>query len=154
MKDKNDPNDKVKNNNTEKESRASLNDDISSNFIVSNSEYSYFENMDIKRKVRKINPLGMRVVVKIEKDAPVTDSGLYLPENAKSMTKESVLAQVIEVASAIDADTHEETNISGVPLGAKILIPREAGVKIPWDDNLRILETNEVLGIVEEITII
>ena len=49
---------------------------------------------------RKISPLGMRVLVQIRKDDNVTDTGLYLPEGAKSEQDESLLAEVIEVAKA------------------------------------------------------
>ena len=51
------------------------------------------------RRIRKVHPLGLRVVVRIVKDANVTDTGLYRPEGAKESMQESVLAEVIEVAS-------------------------------------------------------
>ncbi len=104
---------------------------------------------EIKR-VRAINPLGMRVVVRLRAESNVTDGGLYLPEGAKQSLQESLLAEVIEVASAVDAETDEETNISGVPLGALCLIPKKAGVSVPWDDNLRIVDTQDILAIVNE----
>jgi len=66
---------------------------------------------------------------------------------------ESVLCEVVEVASAVDAKTHEETNVSGVPLGAKVLIKKDVGIKVPWDEVLRIVDTQDVLGIVAEIEI-
>jgi co-chaperonin GroES (HSP10) len=43
-------------------------------------------------------------------------------------------------------------NVSGVPLGARVLFAKAAGVKVPWDDDLRILETKEVLATVDEIS--
>lgn len=103
------------------------------------------------RRMRKINPLGMRVVVAIRKESNVTEGGLYLPEGAKQALQEALLAEVLEVASAVDAATDEETNVSGVPLGALVLVPKHAGVRVPWDDSLRIVETKEVLAIVSEI---
>ena len=60
---------------------------------------------------------------------------------------------MLEVASAIDSDTSEETNVSGIPWGAKVLIPKDAGVKIPWDDTLRIVDSYEVLAIVDEVEV-
>lgn len=102
------------------------------------------------RKIRRLNPLGFRVVVQLIKDANQTDAGLYLPEGAKESMDEAVLGEVVEVASAIDEETSEEANVSGVPLGAKVLIPRKAGTRIPWDENLRIVETKEILAIVFE----
>ena len=106
-----------------------------------------------KRKIRRVHPLGFRVLVKIQKDANVTDSGLYLPEGAKELMQESVVAQVIEVASAVDTDTSEETNVSGVPLGSTVLIPKTTGVRVPWDDDLRIVETKDILALVDEISL-
>ena len=106
-----------------------------------------------KRQIRRLHPLGLRVVVCLQRDANVTDSGLYLPEGAKEAMQESVLAKVIEVASALDSDTSEETNVSGIPLGATVLIPKKAGVQVPWDDGLRIVDTREVLALVDEISL-
>lgn len=106
------------------------------------------------KRMRRLSPLGMRVVVQIRKDTNVTDGGLYLPEGAKQSLAESLLAQVVEVASAIDHRTDEESNISGVPFGALVLIPKHSGVKIPWDEDLRIVETKEVLAVVSEVEIV
>ena len=114
---------------------------------------SMFENRSLgdMRRIRKVHPLGLRVVVKLFKDSNVTDTGLYLPEGAKESMQESVLAKVIEVASAVDSHTDEETNVSGIPLKSTVLIPKTAGIKVPWDDSLRIVETREVLALVDEI---
>ncbi len=79
------------------------------------------------RHMKKISPLGMRVVVQLRREANMTDAGLYLPEGAKQAMAESLLAQVLEVASAIDQHTDEEANISGVPLGALVLVPKTRG---------------------------
>lgn len=105
------------------------------------------------KRIRKLNPMGMRVVVLLRKDANVSEGGLYLPEGAKEAAQESLIAEVLEVASAIDADTEEETNVSGIPLGATVLIPRGAGVKVPWDESLRIVETKDILAVINEISI-
>jgi co-chaperonin GroES (HSP10) len=105
------------------------------------------------RKVRKINPLGMRVLVQLRRESNQTDGGLYLPEGAKQNMQESVLAEVLEVASASEAGSDEEHNVSGIPHGALVLIPKDAGVKVAWDENLRIIETREVLAIVSEISL-
>lgn len=105
------------------------------------------------RPLQRINPLGMRVVIRIPKEQNVTEGGLYLPEGAKERMDESVVAEVVEVASAIDEETQEETNVSGIPLRAHVLVPRRVGVKVPWDDSLRIVETKDVLAIVEKIDI-
>ena len=44
-----------------------------------------------------------------------------------------------------------EVNVAGVPHGAKVLFQKNAGVKVPWDEGLRLLETKEVLATVDEI---
>lgn len=100
-------------------------------------------------RVRKISPLGLRVVLKIRSEQDVTEGGLYLPEGAKNSMAESLLAEVVEVATATDSDT--ETNISGIPLGAVVLIGKHVGVKVPWDDRLRIVDTKDILAIVDEV---
>lgn len=105
------------------------------------------------KKIRRINPLGMRVVIRILDQGNVTDGGLYLPEGAKKALDESLLGEVIEVASAVDHDTHEEANVSGVPLGATVLVSKNVGIKVPWDDTLRVIETKDVLAIVDEVHI-
>jgi co-chaperonin GroES (HSP10) len=106
------------------------------------------------RQLRKINPLGMRVVVHIRRDNSRTEAGLYLPEGAKQLMHESLLGEVVEVASAVDIDSDEEANISGVPEGALVLIRKDVGVKVPWDEDLRIVETKDVLAIVHEVEVI
>jgi len=99
---------------------------------------------------RRISPLGFRVVVRLKKVDNHTKGGLYLPEGSKEDQQESLLGEVVEVASAHDEDLEEETNISGIPHGALVLIPKDAGTRVPWDDALRIVETQDVLAIVEE----
>lgn len=100
--------------------------------------------------IRAIMPLGMRVVIRIRKEVDQTDSGLFLPDGSKEASQASLLGEVIEVASALDEETDEETNISGVPLGALVLIAKNVGISVPWDENLRIVETFDVLALVEE----
>ncbi len=104
-----------------------------------------------KNVVRKVLPLGMRVLVRIIPDSNRTEAGLYLPEGSKQATQESLTAEVIEVASAMDDESDEETNISGIPEGALILIPANVGTRVPWEDDLRIVETKDVLAIVHEV---
>lgn len=106
-----------------------------------------------RRSMRSIHPLGMRVVVRLRKEEERTDSGLYLPEGAKQASQESFLGEVLEVASAYeiaDSGEEEEVNVSGIPSGALVLLPRDVGVKVPWDDTLRIVDTKHILAIVSE----
>lgn len=105
----------------------------------------------VGQSVRAIHPLGMRVVVRIKNDDNRTNTGLYLPEGSKEKSADSFLGEVVEVASALDELTDELHNISGIPQGALVLISKSAGVKVPWDDSLRIVDTKDVLAIVDEV---
>lgn len=115
-----------------------------------NDSYVITERRSSSHMIRRVSPIGMRVLVKIAKESNKTDTGLYLPEGAKESMQESLLAEVLEVASATDESSDEETNISGIPKGASVLIPKYAGIRIPWDDNLRLVETKEVLAVIHE----
>ena len=42
-------------------------------------------------------------------------------------------------------------NVSGVPNAARVLFRKESGVRVPWDDSLRILDVKDVLATVEEV---
>ena len=111
--------------------------------------------MSETKRIRKVSPIGMRILVCVRKDANVSEGGLYLPEGAKNATAESILADVLEVATASDHTMEDdEANISGIPLGAVVLIGKTAGVRVPWDDSLRIVETKEVLAVVHEMSLV
>ena len=108
----------------------------------------------VSRIVRHIMPLGPRVLVKVIHDDERAESGLYLPPGAKERTQEALFGEVVEVARAEPIDFKQEgfgVNVAGVPHGAKVLFGKSAGIKVPWDEELRLLETKEVLATVEEI---
>ncbi len=99
---------------------------------------------------RLILPFGLRVLVRIIRDNNRSDGGLYLPEGAKEATQEALYGEVVEVAR--DKPTTEELaeNVSGVPSDAKVLFSKDAGVRVPWDDSLRLLDVKDILATVEE----
>jgi co-chaperonin GroES (HSP10) len=99
-------------------------------------------------------PLGPRVLVRVLHEEDVADSGLYLPAGAKERLQESLYGEVVEVARAAPADPKEGfgANVAGVPHGARVLFGKNAGIRVPWDDDLRILETKEVLATVQEVS--
>ena len=35
--------------------------------------------------------------------------------------------------------------------GAMVLFPKEAGIRVPWDDDLRLLDVKKILATVEEV---
>jgi len=106
------------------------------------------------RMVRHIMPLGPRVLVRVLPDDDRAESGLYLPQGAKERSQEALFGEIVEVARAETSDTNAGgfgVNVAGVPNGVKVLFQKTAGVKVPWDENLRLLETKEVLATVDEI---
>jgi co-chaperonin GroES (HSP10) len=93
----------------------------------------------------------MRVLVQIVKDEERTDSGLYLPAGAKELQDEALYGEIVEVARDRPTTDDFAENVSGVPHGSRVLFRKEAGVRVPWDDRLRLLEVKDVLATVEEI---
>lgn len=104
-----------------------------------------------RRPHRLILPLGMRVLVRIVSDHDRTDSGLYLPAGAKEAHDEALYGEVIEVARDRPTSDDVAENVSGVPHGARVLFRKAAGVRVPWDDLLRLLDVKDVLATVEEL---
>lgn len=98
-------------------------------------------------------PFGPRVLVRVFKADELAESGLYLPPGAKEKMQEALYGEVIEVARAEPESTEDGfgVNVAGVPNGSKILFGKEAGIRVPWDDQLRILETKEILATVDEV---
>ncbi len=96
-------------------------------------------------------PLGMRVLVRLIRDQERTDAGLYLPPGAKEAHDEAMFGEIIEVARDRPSSDDLAENVSGVPHGAKVLFRKDAGVCVPWDDKLRLLDVKDVLATVEEL---
>ena len=96
--------------------------------------------------------MGPRVLVRVLKEEDRHVSGLFLPSGAKENLAEALYGEVIEVARAQHGDEKDlGTNVSGVPCGARILFPKQEGVRVPWDDELRILMVSKVLAMVDEV---
>lgn len=106
---------------------------------------------DPKKLHRLILPLGMRVLVQIVRDEDRTDAGLYLPAGAKEAQDDALYGKVIEVARDRPTTDEATENVSGVPMGAHVLFRKEAGVRVPWDDRLRLIDVKDVLATVEEV---
>lgn len=106
------------------------------------------------RVVRHIMPFGPRVLVKIIREDERAESGLYLPAGAKEKMQESLYGEVVEVARATEEDGHEGfgVNVAGVPHGARVLFAKASGVRVPWDDDLRLLDTKDILATVDEVS--
>ena len=103
-----------------------------------------------KKTHRLILPLGMRVLVQVVRDEDRTDAGLYLPVGAKEASDDALYGKVIEVARDRPTTDEATENVSGVPHGAHVLFRKDAGVRVPWDDRLRVIDVKDVLATVEE----
>jgi len=100
---------------------------------------------------RLILPLGMRVLVQLVRDDERTDAGLYLPQGAKEAQEDAHYGKVIEVARDRPTTDEASENVSGVPHGAFVLFKKNAGIAVPWDDRLRLVDVKDVLATVEEV---
>jgi len=102
---------------------------------------------------RLINPLGMRVLVRLLPRDERSKAGLYLPANVTEEGTDALYGEVTEVARTHPEESQEldGTNVSGIPDGALILFAPGAGYRVPWDANLRIVDTKDVLATVEEL---
>lgn len=100
---------------------------------------------------RLILPLGMRVLVELLPADARTDAGLYLPAGAKEAHDDASYGKVVEVARDKPSATDVGENVSGVPHGAHVLFRKDAGVRVPWDDRLRLIDVKDILATVEEI---
>jgi co-chaperonin GroES (HSP10) len=117
------------------------------------------------RVSRHVQPLGPRVLVRVLEAPARLDSGLYLPESAKDRHAEALLAEVVEVArtqprtatAAVPTEEDEQVevdlgeNVSGIPLGARVLVGKDRGLAVPWDETLRLVDVRHILAIVDEI---
>ena len=110
------------------------------------------ESSDPPRKPhRLILPLGLRVLVEVIKVDERTDAGLYLPAGAKEAQDEALYGKVIEVARDRPTSDDVTENVSGVPHGAHVLFRKEAGVRVPWEERMRLIDVKDILATVEEV---
>jgi len=100
---------------------------------------------------RLILPLGLRVLVEVLKIEERTDAGLYLPAGAKEAQDEALYGKVIEVARDRPTSDDVTENVSGVPHGAHVLFRKDAGVRVPWDERMRLIDVKDILATVEEV---
>jgi len=105
------------------------------------------------KRHRLILPLGLRVLVQVIRIDERTDAGLYLPVGAKEASDDALYGKVIEVARDRPTTDEATENVSGVPQGAHVLFRKEAGVRVPWDDRLRLIDVKDILATVEEVDV-
>ena len=105
------------------------------------------------KRHRLILPLGLRVLVELIRLEERTDGGLYLTAGAKEAGDDALYGKVIEVARDRPTSDDVTENVSGVPHGAHVLFRKDAGVRVPWDDRLRLIDVKDILATVEEVTV-
>lgn len=81
-----------------------------------------------------------------------TDAGLFLPAGAKEAHDDALYGKVVEVARDRPTTDDVSENVSGVPHGAHVLFRKEAGVRVPWDERLRLIDVKDILATVEEVS--
>lgn len=111
------------------------------------------DSSEISRpSIRHIKPLGPRVLVKLIKLEERSAAGLFLPEGVKEEHDDAAYGEVIEVARAEKSDEPSlGENVSGVPMGAMVLFPKQEGLTVPWDESLRLLLVKDLVAVVEEV---
>ena len=63
-----------------------------------------------------------------------------------------MLFELIEVARDRPSTDDIAENVSGVPHNAFVLFRKEAGVRVPWDERLRLIDVKDILATVEEVS--
>jgi co-chaperonin GroES (HSP10) len=102
--------------------------------------------------LRVIAPIGMRVLVRLVPPDHRNAAGLYLPKSVEPRGRDASFGEVIEVARADAGDQDlEGANVSGIPAGSFVLFAPDSGFTVPWDDSLRLVDTKDVLAVVEQI---
>ena len=92
----------------------------------------------------KIQPLGIRVVIKMLESEETTKSGIVLPGSAKEKPQ---IAEVVEVGPGGFVDGNEVK--MEVKVGDKVLISKYAGTEFKLDgEEYTILSQTDILAIV------
>jgi len=88
----------------------------------------------------QIQPLGSRVLVRIEPEETVTKSGLYVPDTAKEKPQRGVVAAI-----------GDDRDVIKVDVGNRVLFPKYTGaeIRIEGDDYL-IIESTDLLAILRD----
>jgi chaperonin GroES len=87
-----------------------------------------------------VQPLGSRVLVRIENDESVTPSGLFVPDTAKEKPQQGVVVAIGDDAESIK-----------IAEGDRVLFPKYTGTEIKLDsvDHL-IIESGDLLAVLRD----
>ena len=100
-----------------------------------------------KKITTKVRPLGDKVLIQRDESAEMTESGLYLPEQAKDKPKSGVIVAVGD--GALSTETGERTPMT-VAKGDRVIFTSYAGTEVKLgEDTLLIMGEDEILAIVD-----
>jgi chaperonin GroES len=87
-----------------------------------------------------VQPLGSRVLVRIENEDSVTPSGLFVPDTAKEKPQQGVVIAI-----------GDDTESIKVAVGDRVLFPKYTGTEIRLDsvDHL-IIESGDLLAVLRD----
>jgi chaperonin GroES len=88
----------------------------------------------------QIQPLGSRVLVRIEPEETVTKSGLFVPDTAKEKPQRGIVAAV-----------GDDRDVIKVEVGNRVLFPKYTGaeIRIEGHDYL-IIESTDLLAVLRD----
>ncbi len=99
------------------------------------------------KKAVALRPLGDKIVVRRDEAADKTESGLYLPEQAKDTPKSGVVEAVGE--GRINTDTGARIPLN-VKKGDRVIFASYAGTEVKLGtDELLVMDESEVLAIID-----
>ena len=87
-----------------------------------------------------IQPLGSRVLVRIEPEETVTKSGLFVPDTAKEKPQRGVVAAI-----------GDDRDVIKVEVGDRVLFPKYTGAEIRIEgDDFLIIESTDLLAVLRD----
>ena len=100
-----------------------------------------------KKITTKVRPLGDKVLIQRDESAEMTESGIYLPEQAKDKPKSGVFVAVGE--GALSTETGKRTPMT-VSKGDRVIFTSYAGTEVKLgEDTLLIMGEDEILAIID-----
>ena len=90
----------------------------------------------------QIQPLGSRVLVRIEPEETVTKSGLFVPDTAEEKPQRGIVAAI-----------GDDRDLIKVEVGNRVLFPKYTGAEIRIDgDDFLIIESTDLLAVLRDHT--
>jgi len=88
----------------------------------------------------QIQPLGSRVLVRVEAEEYVTKSGLFVPDTAKEKPQRGIVAAI-----------GEDKDVIKVEVGNRVLFPKYTGAEVRIEgDGFLIIESTDLLAIIRD----